>query len=441
MEKTIPVAFSCSIVQTEVEHFQGYVYILRDMTERKQAELAKQEFLAMISHEVRTPITSITGMANLLLDNDITDVQRDFVQIIDISGNALLRIVNDFLDFSKIEAGKLELEEQPFNLRNCVYQAFDIVGSKAREKGLKLTFVDPLSITVLGDITRVCQVLVNLLSNAIKFTHTGSIEVSVRAPRGIDGNNEIQFAVKDTGIGIPGDRLDRLFKAFTQVNASITRQYGGTGLGLAICKQLCDLMGGRIWVESEPDVGSIFYFTITASVIKEGVKNEEPQVKNSHKIDNRIGEQHPLKILLVEDHPINQKMIRLMLQGMGYEADVASNGLEALLALGHQPYDVVLMDVQMPEMDGLTASEHICQEWTPDSRPRIIALTASAMWGERDRCLASGMDDYLTKPIRVQELVQVLKKCQPIITKEEGRRKKEEGRSFEMGIGTPNQNG
>ncbi|MBW4672164.1 MAG: response regulator [Cyanomargarita calcarea GSE-NOS-MK-12-04C] len=432
--KIIPVAFSCSIVQTEVEHFQGYVYILRDMTERKQAELAKQEFLAMISHEVRTPITSITGMANLLLDTDLTDIQQDFVQIIDTSGNALLRIVNDFLDFSKIEAGKLELEEQPFNLQNCVYQAFDIVASKAKEKGLKLTFVDPpVSTIVLGDITRLCQVLVNLLSNAIKFTHTGSVEVSVTIPKSIDRNNEIQFAVKDTGIGIPrdtegcqGHRLDRLFKAFTQVNASITRQYGGTGLGLAICKQLCDLMGGRIWVESEPNVGSIFYFTITASVIREGVGKETIDVTKDTAIDARIAEQHPLKILLVEDHLINQKMIQLMLQGMGYEANVASNGLEALLALRHQPYDVVLMDVQMPEMDGLTASEHICQEWTLDTRPRIIALTASAMWGERDRCFASGMDDYLTKPIRVQELVQVLKKCQPIITIEEGRRKKEE---------------
>jgi PAS domain S-box-containing protein len=413
--KTIPVAFSFSIVQTEVEHFQGYVYIIRDMTERKQAELAKQEFLAMISHEVRTPITSVTGMANLLLDTDLTDIQRDFVQIIDTSGNALLKIVNDFLDFSKIEAGKLELEEQPFNLQKCVYQAFDIVTSKAREKGLKLTFVDPLvSTTVLGDITRLRQVLVNLLSNAIKFTHTGSVEVSIKFSQSIDNNNEIQFAVKDTGIGIPRNRLDRLFKAFTQVNASITRQYGGTGLGLAICKQLCDLMGGRIWVESEANIGSIFYFTITAP-IKEGVENGKVDVKEDTVIDFRISEQHPLKILLVEDHLINQRMIQLMLQGMGYAADVASNGLEALSALRHQPYDVVLMDVQMPEMDGLTASEHICQEWTLDTRPRIIALTASAMWGERDRCFASGMNDYLTKPIRIQELVQVLKKCQPII--------------------------
>ncbi|MDZ7962559.1 MAG: ATP-binding protein [Aulosira sp. DedQUE10] len=412
---TIPIAISYSMVQTEVEHFQGYVYILRDMTERKQAELAKQEFLAMISHEVRTPITSVIGMASLLLNSGLTTEQRDFVEVIYTSGNSLLEIINDFLDLSKIESGKLELEEQPFALRSCINEALSLLAPKAREKGLKLTFLDTpeLPTTIVGDITRLRQVLINLLSNALKFTETGSIEVSVITRKLQDTKQEIQFTVKDTGIGIKRDRLERLFKAFIQVNSSITRQYGGTGLGLAICKQLCELMGGKIWVESEPGIGSKFYFTITVSVIAEAVESRESRV-NDAEIDTRLAEQHPLRILLVEDNVINQRMIRLMLQGMGYQPDVANNGLEAIRALRRQPYDVILMDVQMPEMDGLTASQHICQEWTPQNRPRLIALTASAMWGDRENCLASGMDDYLAKPIRIAELMRVLKRCQPL---------------------------
>jgi PAS domain S-box-containing protein len=276
--KAIPVAFSSSIVKTEVEHFQGYVYILRDMTVRKQAELAKQEFLAMISHEVRTPISSVIGMTDLLLDTKLTAEQQNFIEIIYSSGNSLLKIINDFLDFSKIQSGNLELEEQPFGLQTCINEALYMLAPQAKEKGLKLTFLDTLQIatTIVGDMTRLRQVLINLISNAIKFTETGSIEVSVIIHKNSDINHfsaantdEIQFTVKDTGIGIPGDRLERLFKAFSQVDSSITRQYGGTGLGLAICKQLCELMGGRIWVESELNTGSKFHFTIAASVISE----------------------------------------------------------------------------------------------------------------------------------------------------------------------------
>ncbi len=407
---TVPVSFSCSLVQTDMENFRGYVYILRDMTERKQAELAKQEFLAMISHEVRTPITSVMGMASLLLNTQLSTAQQDFVETIHLSGDALLRIINDFLDFSKIEAGRLELEDQPFVLRSCIQQAIDLMMPTAREKGLRLKFVDApdLKKTVLGDITRLRQILVNLLSNALKFTETGGVEISAIA-HSIDNSDqsEIQFAVKDTGIGIPEDRLDRLFKAFSQVNSSITRQYGGTGLGLAICKKLSELMGGKIWVESESFAGSTFYFTIKVPIVADKV---EEVVED----DFLTAEEHPLKILLVEDHLINQKMIQILLDGMGYKADVSNNGLEALSALRRQSYDVVLMDVQMPKMDGLTATQHICEEWKKEVRPRIIALTASAMWGDRERCLAAGMDDYLTKPIPIKELIQVLKKCQPV---------------------------
>lgn len=428
--KTIPIAFSISMLQTEIEHFQGYVYILRDMTERKQAELAKQEFLAMISHEIRTPITSVAGMASLLLNTNLTDEQREFTEAIYTSGNTLHKIINDMLDLSKIESGKLELEEQPFELRKCINEALVLLALKAKEKGLKLTFLDTPEIPtmVVGDITRLRQVLVNLVSNAIKFTETGGVEISAIARKNMDNKStqEIEFAVRDTGIGIAQKSLERLFKPFSQVNSSITRQYGGTGLGLAICKQLCELMGGKIWVESKVGKGTVFYFVITTSIVPEEIVNRifrgsEPfihtqmlEAENNPKFDAQMAEQYPLKILLVEDNIINQRMIKLMLQRMGYQPSVVNNGLEALSALRRQLYDVVLMDIQMPEMDGLTATQHIKQGWTLETQPWIIALTASAMWGERDRCLESGMNDYLVKPIRIAELMQTLKRCQPI---------------------------
>jgi PAS domain S-box-containing protein len=412
--KIIPVAISHSILQTEIEHFQGYVYILRDITEWKQAELAKQEFLAMITHEVRTPITSVSGMASLLLNSKLNHEQEEFVKTIYASGESLLRIINDFLDFSKIESGKLDLEIKPFNLRSCIQEALYLLAQKAQEKGIKLKFIDTPEIPtqIEGDITRLRQILINLLNNAIKFTETGSIEISVttlqkKIQNHSNNNYELQFAVKDTGIGIEKENLECLFKTFSQVNSSITRQYGGTGLGLAICKKLTELMSGRIWVESELGVGSTFYFAIATSVPV--IQTEVKSVVNDVEIDAEMAKKHPLRILLVEDNVINQRMIKLMLQRMGYQPNVVNNGLEALAILHSKTYDVVLMDVQMPEMDGLTATQRICQEWSANTRPWIVALTASAMWGERDRCLASGMDDYLSKPIRIKELMEVLK--------------------------------
>ncbi|MDZ8236803.1 MAG: ATP-binding protein [Nostoc sp. ChiQUE01a] len=435
--KTIPVDFSYSIIQTEIEHFQGYVYILRNITERKQVELAKQQFLAMISHEVRTPITSVTGMASLLLDTELTAEQRDFVEIIYTSGNYLLKIINDFLDFSKIQSGNLELEEQPFVLRHCINQAFDLLTPKAKEKGLKLTFLDnpKLSTLIVGDVTRVRQILINLLSNAIKFTNTGGIEVSVITRNQSDNNYsakntyEIQFSIKDTGIGIPGDRLERLFKAFSQVNSSITREYGGTGLGLAICKQLCELMGGRIWVESQLNMGSIFYFTITASVIAEGsewaktdcaniiqnsgMKNYE---KNS---DFSVPDYLQLRILLTEDNLVNQKIALKQLKSLGYSADVANNGQEALEVLEKIPYDLILMDCQMPVLDGLETTKeiHRWQEsrFASGHRPVVVAMTANAMKEDKQMCLDAGMDDYLSKPVLKEDLAATLERWASII--------------------------
>ncbi|MBD2515372.1 response regulator [Nostoc sp. FACHB-973] len=444
--KTIPVDFSYSIIQTEIEHFQGYVYILRNMTERKQAELAKQQFLAMISHEVRTPITSVTGMASLLLDSELTTEQRDFVETIYISGNSLLKIINDFLDFSKIQSGNLELEAQPFVLRHCINQAFDLLAPQAKEKGLKLTFLDnsQFPTMIVGDITRLRQVLINLLSNAIKFTNTGSIEVSVIARNQSDHNYsaantyEIQFSIKDTGIGIPRDRLERLFKAFSQVNSSIYREYGGTGLGLAICKQLCELMGGRIWVESQLNAGSVFYFTITASVIPEEseVRNQnglrpaaltefriqESGMKNyENNCDFSDRDCPKLRILLTEDNLVNQKIALKQLKNLGYSADVANNGQEALEILEKIPYDLILMDCQMPILDGLETTKeiHRWQEsrFASGRRPVVIAMTANAMKEDQQMCLDAGMDDYLSKPVMKEDLAAALERWASIIFK------------------------
>ncbi len=422
--KKITVAFSCSKVHTEIEHFQGYVYILRDMTERKQAELAKQEFLAMISHEIRTPIAAVIGMTDILLNTDLTKEQQEFVETICNSGKGLLEIINDILNFSKIESGNLEIEEEPFHLTSCIEEVFSLLAPKAEEKDLEFIFHEnpQLPKVIIGDITRLRQILINLLSNAIKFTETGSVELSVTSrQRQIIGNEkkdyEIQFAVKDTGIGIPVNGINRLFKAFSQINSSITRKYGGTGLGLVICKQLSELMGGQIWVESEPNKGSTFYFTITTRVIKTQLSKEwESNLGSDTIIDAGIAQKHPLKILLVEDYATNQRIISLMLQRMGYQADIANNGLEALTLLRRQStqptYDVILMDMHMPEMDGMTAIQHICQQWESSVRPRIIALTASTILADKEDYFTSGIDDYLAKPFRIEQLMQVLTKCE-----------------------------
>jgi PAS domain S-box-containing protein len=420
--KKIPIAVSCSTTQGEIEDFQGFVYTIRDITERKQAELAKSEFLAMISHEIRTPMNAVIGMTSLLLEMTLMPQQRNYIEIIRSSGDALLTIINDILDFSKIGSGRLELEECPFNLRACIQECIDLLALKAAEKNLALDFLDHSSLPeiVVGDVTRLRQILVNLLGNAIKFTQVGGISVSATARALTDPTFiEIEFSVKDTGIGISFERRDRLFQAFSQVDSSITRQYGGTGLGLAISKQLSELMGGRIWVESQPNQGSTFYFTtivrrITEVILKEAIPiSKNVEIKAFQPSDIKFVQQHPLRILLAEDHLVNQKMMVLILQNIGYQADVVGNGLEVLDALRRQSYDVVLMDVQMPEMDGLAATQQICQEWDLQTRPRIIAMTAHAMQSDREECLAAGMDDFLSKPIRVEPLMQVLKRCQP----------------------------
>ncbi|HEY9663082.1 MAG TPA: ATP-binding protein, partial [Allocoleopsis sp.] len=292
---------------------------------------------------------------------------------------------------------------------------------------------------ILGDSTRLRQILMNLLSNAIKFTQTGeiSVYVTLAASPAADPSADpsatnlaadpaanpasppsctIQFAVHDTGIGIPANRLDRLFKPFSQIDASITRHYGGTGLGLVISQRLCELMGGRLWVESEMDHGSTFYFTVAVSVANPSVSLTSKGMPGTRTPTNQkqpLAERLPLQILLAEDNDVNQKVALLQLQHLGYRADLATNGLEVLAALRHRTYDVVLLDIQMPELDGLSTARQICQEWQPDRRPWLIAMTANAMQGDRQRCLEAGMDDYLSKPVRLEALVQALNRCSP----------------------------